>query len=275
MKLLYFSHQDKITLGVATPKGVVALENFSDNNVTKTDLASIKQYVDTYQGAYLEEKNLKILTSSPRPSKIICIGLNYTKHAIESGMAIPTIPVVFTKYSNTLIDFGQDVSLGKVGKEFDYEVEMGVVIGEKCKNVSKEKALDYVLGYSVSNDMSCRDLQFRSSQWLMGKSLDTFLPLGKYTVTADEVGDPQKLRLTCTLNGEMRQDSNTEDMIFSVAEIIEDLSHHMTLEPGDLILTGTPAGVIFGLPEKNWLKPNDVVTVEIEKIGATTNKMVK
>ncbi|TAH24120.1 MAG: FAA hydrolase family protein [Cytophagales bacterium] len=275
MKLLYFSNQEKITLGLSTEKGVIQLDQFSSANLTNTDLKEIQKIASNYSGVYLDESSLTILSSSPRPSKIICIGLNYKKHAIESGMAIPTIPVVFTKYSNTLIDFGQDVSLGKVGKEFDYEVEMGIVIGEKCKNVKKENAYDYILGYSVANDMSCRDLQFRSSQWLMGKSLDTFLPLGKYVVTHDEVGDPQKLQLKCEVNGEERQNSNTEDMIFTIAEIIEDLSHHMTLEPGDLILTGTPAGVIFGLPVKNWLKPSDIVTVEIEKLGSTTNKMVE
>ena len=189
-------------------------------------------------------------------------------------MTIPEVPVVFTKYSNTLISYAQDVSLGKVGQQFDYEVELGVVIGKTCKNVSKEDALYYVLGYCVANDLSCRDLQFRTSQWLMGKSLDGFLPLSKYVVTADELTDPQQLQLSCTLNGELRQNSNTADMIFSVAEIIVDLANHITLLPGDLILTGTPAGVIMGLPEKNWLKPGDVVKVEIEKLGFTENKMI-
>lgn len=274
MKLLYFLEDNKITLGISTAKGVIKMEAYSNANLTNSDIKEIQQKVSQYNGEYLTEETLTIASSSPRPSKIICIGLNYKKHAVESGMAVPTIPVVFTKYSNTLINYEDNVSLGAVGEQFDYEVELGVVIGEKCKNVSREKALDYVLGYVVANDMSCRDLQFRTSQWLMGKSLDTFLPLGKYTVTKDEVGDPQNLQLTCHLNGEQRQNSNTEDMIFSVAEIIEDLSRHMTLEPGDLILTGTPAGVILGLPEKNWLKPGDVVTVEIEKLGKTTNTMV-
>lgn len=273
MKLLYYADNNQITLGVATSNGVIKLEKYSNSNLTTSDVAEIEHFVQSYTGPFLSENSLTILSSSPRPSKIICIGLNYRQHALESKMGVPTIPVVFTKYSNTLIDFQQPVSLGKVGEQFDYEVELGVVIGKKCKHVNKENALDYVLGYTVANDMSCRDLQFRSSQWLMGKSLDTFLPLGKYTVTKEEVGDPQTLQLTCTLNGELRQNSNTADMIFSIAEIIEDLSLHMTLEPGDLILTGTPAGVILGLPEKNWLKPGDVVTVAIEKLGSTTNTM--
>jgi len=217
---------------------------------------------------------LTIAPCTPAPSKIICIGLNYRKHAAESSMAVPAVPVVFTKYNNTLVDYGNDVPLGKVGEQFDYEVELGVVIGKKCKDVPKATALDYVLGYCVTNDMSCRDIQFRTSQWLMGKSLDYFLPLGKYIVTSDEIPDVQQLELSCMLNGEQRQHSSTSDMIFTVAEIIEDLSKHMTLEPGDLILTGTPEGVIFGMAEKNWLKPGDIVTVEIEKLGSTTNKMI-
>jgi 2-keto-4-pentenoate hydratase/2-oxohepta-3-ene-1,7-dioic acid hydratase in catechol pathway len=189
-------------------------------------------------------------------------------------MAIPAIPVVFTKYNNTLLDHGCDVPLGSVGYQFDYEVELGVVIGQRCKKVKAANALDYVLGYCVANDLSCRDLQFRTSQWLMGKSLDHFLPLGKYLVTKDEIRDPQQLRLRCSLNGEIRQDSHTSDMIFTVAEIIEDLSNHMTLEPGDLILTGTPQGVIMGMKEKNWLTEGDEVVVEIEGLGSSRNKMI-
>jgi 2-keto-4-pentenoate hydratase/2-oxohepta-3-ene-1,7-dioic acid hydratase in catechol pathway len=193
---------------------------------------------------------------------------------LPQGMAVPEVPVAFTKYNNTLTDYGNDILLGKEGEQFDYEVELGVVIGKRCKNVFKEDALNYVMGYCVANDLSCRDLQFKTSQWLIGKSLDNFFPLWKYIVTVDEIGDPQNLQLTCTLNGELRQNSNTADMIFSVAEIIAFLSKYMTLEPGDLILTGTPEGVIMGMPEKKWLKPGDIVKVEIEKIGYTENKMV-
>ena len=252
MKLIHYWDNGRLCRGTLTEEGVI-----------------------DEKGALRKEEDLQIGPCVGIPSKIICIGLNYRQHAIESGMAIPSIPVVFTKYNNTLVDFGGDVPLGKVGTQFDYEVELGVVMGRKCRNVAASEALDYVLGYCVANDLSCRDLQFRTSQWLMGKSLDHFLPLGKYLVTADEVKDPQHLQLICRLNGEVRQDSNTSDMIFSVAEIIEDLSKHMTLEPGDLILTGTPQGVIMGLAEKNWLKPGDVVEVEIERLGVTRNKMIQ
>lgn len=274
MKLLYFSQNDKTVLGVSTADGVIPLPEYGDKPITISVLEEIKKSVSNYNLKKLDEKALTIQSAIPNPSKIICIGLNYKQHAVESGMAIPPIPVVFTKYSNTLIPYGTPIFLGSVGEQFDYEVELAVVIGEKCKNVNNENALNYVLGYCTANDMSCRDLQFRTSQWLMGKSLDTFLPLGKYVVTADEVGNPQNLQVKCWLNGEERQNSNTEDMIFTIAEIIEDLSKHMTLMPGDVILTGTPAGVIFGMPVKNWVKPGDVIKVEIEKLGATENIVV-
>ncbi|ANE51080.1 fumarylacetoacetate hydrolase family protein [Flavisolibacter tropicus] len=285
MKILYFRKDNQLYPGIATEEGVLDIDKYlaeqnttwrPQNPMTLDDVAELETLAANglndpqYR---LPEEGLTIAPCVPRPPKIICIGLNYRQHAIESGMAIPTVPVAFTKYSNTLTDFQSDVPLGSVGVEFDYEVELAVVIGKKGKHVQKEEALDYVLGYCVANDLSCRDLQFMSSQWLMGKSLDAFLPLGKYLVTADEVGDPQTLQLTCTLNGEQRQNSNTADMVFTVAEIIEFLSKHMTLEPGDLILTGTPQGVIMGHKEKVWLKPGDVVNVAIDKLGYTENKM--
>ena len=285
MKILYFRQNDKLIPGIQTEKGIFAInslpffsgrKSFTDAPLTNEDLEDFRNALKEVPADSLMpilDTDIEIGPCVPRPPKIICIGLNYQKHAEESGMAIPTVPVVFTKYSNTLIDFEKDVVLGPEGEQFDYEVELCVVIGKKCKNVSKEDALNYVMGYCVANDLSCRDLQFKTSQWLLGKSLDHFLPLGKYLVTADEVGDPQNLQLTCSLNGEQRQNSNTADMIFSVAEIIEFLSRHMTLEPGDLISTGTPSGVIMGLPEKIWLKPGDIVKVEIEKLGYTENKM--
>ncbi len=285
MKILYFRKDGKLRPAIVTGQGLIDIHKYSQNAVREYDeypleiadleeLKKIEAEISVNPGLLISEESVIIGPCVPRPPKIICIGLNYCKHALETNMPIPAIPVAFTKYTNTLTDFGTEIILGTEGKEFDYEVELGVVIGKKCKKVSKQDALDYVLGYCVANDLSCRDLQFQTSQWLMGKSLDQFLPLGKYLVTADEVGDPQNLNLRCSLNGETRQNSNTADMIFSVAEIIEFLSRFMTLEPGDLILTGTPQGVIMGLPEKNWLKPGDKVIVEIEKLGYTENTMI-
>lgn len=286
MKLLYFKEKDELRLGISTENGVFDVDKYQAavNGVlysnVKLTTAHLQQLQQVLTGAgdkpeyFTPEEQLAIASCTPTPSKIICIGLNYKKHALESGMAVPTIPVVFTKYNNTLVDFGGDVELGAVGTQFDYEVELGVVIGKRAKNVSKADALDYVLGYCVSNDLSCRDLQFRSSQWLMGKTLDHFLPLGKYVVTHDEIPNPQNLSLSSKVNGELRQQSNTADMIFAVAEIIEDLSKHFTLEPGDLILTGTPEGVAMGIKGTPWLKPGDVVEVSIENIGSTINRMI-
>lgn len=285
MKLLYFRTNGSLRLGIQTENSILDVDRYqqdqggsmySDTPLTADDVRVLQDILNKagndprYQ---VQEGGLVFGPCIPKPSKIICIGLNYRKHAIESGMAIPTIPVVFTKYANTLVDYGCDVALGPVGKEFDYEVELGFVIGKRAKNVSKANALDYVLGYCVANDLSCRDLQFRTSQWLMGKSLDHFLPLGKHLVTRDEVADPQSLSLLTIVNGEIRQQSNTSDMIFSVAEIIEDLTRHFTLEPGDLIVTGTPEGVAMGMTDKPWLKPGDIVEVAIERLGHTINRM--
>lgn len=287
MKLLWFIKNGVPALALQTDNGILdadaccaklQIPAIGKRNITNDDLPVLQQILQQeaqLTDALLNEHEIQITSCVPDPQKIICIGLNYKKHAAESGMQVPPVPVVFNKFNNTLINFGAKVHLGNVGEQFDYEVELCVVMGKACKEVGTKDALNYVLGYCVANDMSCRDLQFRSSQWLMGKSLDTFLPLGKCVVTADEIPDPQNLQLTCTMNGELRQNSNTADMIFSIAEIIEDLSKHFTLMPGDLILTGTPEGVILGMKEKNWLRPGDVVKVSIEKLGYTENLMVR
>jgi len=284
MKLVQYRLEGNLLPGIVTEIGVVSVsgllkpmsKSLQCRSLTNEDASELRNLKDSdlEQSEAIPESSLKYGPCISGFSKIICIGLNYRKHAQETNMEIPKYPIVFNKFNNTLVDYENDVPLGLEGVQFDYEVELGVVIGEKCKNVSKESALSYVFGYCVANDLSCRDLQFKTSQWLLGKSLDHFLPLGKYLVTADEVGDPQNLELTCFLNGEIRQKSNTSDMIFTVAEIISFLSKHMTLEPGDLILTGTPSGVIMGLAHKEWLKPGDRVRVEIEKLGFSENTMV-
>jgi 2-keto-4-pentenoate hydratase/2-oxohepta-3-ene-1,7-dioic acid hydratase in catechol pathway len=284
MKLVQYRLGGNLLPGLVTEIGIVGLSGLLKSrknsllcqSLTNEDISEVRNLKDSdlKQTEAFPESSLEFGPCISGRSKIICIGLNYRKHAQETNMEIPKYPIVFNKFNNTLTDYESDVPLGSEGVQFDYEVELGVVIGESCKNVSKVNALNYVLGYCVANDLSCRDLQFKTSQWLLGKSLDHFLPLGKYLVTADEVGDPQNLDLTCILNGQIRQKSNTSDMIFTVAEIISFLSKHMTLEPGDLILTGTPSGVIMGLPDKVWLKPGDRLRVEIEKLGFSENMMV-
>lgn len=222
----------------------------------------------------LPEDQLQLLPVVSAPEKIICVGLNYRRHAQESGMAVPAAPVYFSKFPNSLVGHGADVVLPRGAKQIDYEVELAVIIGKRVKHLTPEEALGAVFGYTIGNDLSARDWQMRSSQWLYGKALDGFLPLGPWLVTADEVRDPQALGLRCLINGELRQDSSTADMIFSVAEIISDLSQAMTLQPGDVILTGTPEGVAMGMPSKPWLKPGDVVTCEIDGLGRLVNRMV-
>lgn len=286
MKLLYFKKEDGLHPGIHTPFGIFDIDAYqqsaggklyANRNLGLDDLEPLRSLLAQATGKqefFLPEHGPTLGTCTPYASKIICIGLNYRRHALESNMPIPTVPVVFTKYSNTLVDYGGDVELGPAGVQFDYEVELGVAIGKKTKQVAARDALSHVLGYCVANDLSCRDLQFRSSQWLMGKTADHFLPMGPYLVTADELPDPQTLHLETRVNGELRQRSSTADMIFSVAAIIEDLSQHFTLEPGDLILTGTPEGVAMGMKDQPWLRKGDLVEVTIEKLGGTRNKMV-
>ncbi len=205
----------------------------------------------------------------PAPGKIVCIGLNYRKHAVESGMAIPEEPIVFSKYGNTIAAPNEPVRIGGLEK-VDYEAELAFVMGEKAANVREGDALSTVLGYTNANDVSERALQMRSGQWLIGKTLDGFLPMGPSLVSAQEVGDPSNLRVRGWLNDELRQDSNTSDLIFSVQEIIAYVSRFMTLEPGDVVCTGTPEGVVLGMDPQTWVRPGDTYTVEIGDLGRLT-----
>src|SRR6185503_2121518 len=211
----------------------------------------------------------------PRPGKLICIGLNYKDHAAESKMAIPEKPVVFSKFSTSVIAPGEPVVLPPQSKQVDYEAELAVVIGRRAKNVSADRAYDYVLGYTALNDVSARDFQFADGQWQRGKSCDTFAPMGQTIVTADQITDPQKLSIKLTLNGQTMQDSNTDQMIFGVTRLIEFLSETITLEPGDVIATGTPAGVGFARNPPVFLKAGDDMQVLIEGMGGLGNPVVE
>jgi 2-keto-4-pentenoate hydratase/2-oxohepta-3-ene-1,7-dioic acid hydratase in catechol pathway len=182
--------------------------------------------------------------------------------------------VIFSKFNNSLAACGEDIPLATNAEQYDYEAELVAVIGKKVKFVPQENALEVVFGYCNGDDFSARDLQMRTAQWLLGKTPDKFMPIGPYLVTADEVGDPQTKPIRCWLNGEKRQDSNTSDMVFSVIELVSYISQYMTLEPGDLISTGTPQGVVLGMKEKNWVKPGDVIEVEVEGLGRLVNRAV-
>jgi 2-keto-4-pentenoate hydratase/2-oxohepta-3-ene-1,7-dioic acid hydratase in catechol pathway len=210
-----------------------------------------------------------------RPSKIVCVGLNYRDHAEEQGVELPAAPLLFAKWPNTLIGPGEPIVLPREAHEVDYEAELGVVMGARARHLSEADALDAVGGYLCMNDVSARDLQFADGQWTRGKSPDTFGPVGPRLVPREEVPDPQALTIRCLLNGETMQDSSTANMIFSVAEIIAYVSRVVTLEPGDLIATGTPAGVGVFRDPKVLLREGDEVTVEIEGLGALTNPVEK
>jgi len=225
---------------------------------------------------------VELLAPIPRPRKnIVCLGLNYKDHAEESMRAkglpveLPEYPVVFTKSPTSVTADGAPVPAhAGATHELDWEVELGVVIGTGGRAIPRARAFEHVFGYTVINDLSARDLQFRHKQWFLGKSLDGFCPMGPALVTADEIPDPQALKLACRVNGVTKQDSSTAQMIFDVATIVETLSRGMTLEPGDVIATGTPAGVGFARQPPEFLKPGDVVECEIENIGVLRNRIV-
>ncbi|MEX2606516.1 MAG: fumarylacetoacetate hydrolase family protein [Kiritimatiellia bacterium] len=225
-----------------------------------------------------EKADIVKLLAPVQPTGILCIGLNYRQHAAESGMKINDWPVLFTKGINTLQHPDQPIELPVHLKsdEVDYECELAVVIGKPCKNVSREHALDYVLGYTCANDVSARDWQIArgGGQWCRGKSFDTFSPMGPCLVTPDEIPNPNALQIRTLLNGEVVQDSNTEDMIFDIPALIEFLSGSSTLLPGTVILTGTPQGVGMAAKPPRWLKPGDEVVIEIENIGKLTNPVI-
>jgi 5-carboxymethyl-2-hydroxymuconate isomerase len=205
-----------------------------------------------------------------RPGKIICVGLNYSDHAEEQGVDLPTAPLLFAKWQNTLIGPGDPIVIPTIVTKCDYEAELGVVIGARVRGVSADGALEAVAGYVVVNDVSARDLQFADGQWTRGKSPDTFCPVGPL-VPRSEVPDPQALGIRAILNGEKMQDSTTANMVFGVAEIIEYITRTITLEPGDLIATGTPAGVGAFRDPSVWMKPGDEITIEIDGVGTLTN----
>ncbi|NWQ42247.1 fumarylacetoacetate hydrolase family protein [Bacillus sp. EB106-08-02-XG196] len=296
MKLVTIKKEGKYVLGVKTEKGLIDLEEALKKNPTnqvhtnimeviaggKEALTAIKDYIanlpiDSKPKYIKDEKEVEWGPCVTQPNKIICIGLNYRKHADETKSPYPEVPILFSKFNNALTGHECEIAVPKVTQRLDYEVELGVVIGEEAKYVSKENALDYVFGYCTANDLSARDLQKKTHQWLLGKTCDDFSPIGPYLVTADEITDPNNLQLKTYVNGEKRQDSNTSDMIFYVDEIVSYISQHMTLTPGDVILTGTPEGVIIGYPREKrvYLKPGDVVTVEVEKLGTLTNKLIE
>ncbi len=220
---------------------------------------------------------VKLLAPIPDPHKIICLGLNYRDHAAESGAAIPKEPILFSKYATALVGPAENIVLPPVSQEVDFEAELVIVVGKRGKNIPPGQAAGFVAGYTVGHDVSARDWQLKKDgkQWMVGKTFDTFAPLGPHLVTADEIKDPHNLAIRLRLNGQTMQDSNTNQMIFKVGDVLAYLSQVFTLEPGDLIFTGTPPGVGFARKPPVYLKGGDVVEVEIEGLGTLRNPVVQ
>ncbi|MHB1709582.1 MAG: fumarylacetoacetate hydrolase family protein [Thermoplasmataceae archaeon] len=241
-------------------------------------LSRLQSSLERRKGGYETIDEDKALFSSPLgyPEKILCIGLNYKNHAIETNKEVPENPTVFSKFNNSIAAHRQDILLPGSARQVDYEGELGIMIGRTARNVSVEASMKYVFGYFVGNDVSARDLQYRTTQWLIGKTPDGFFPAGPYLTTADDIADPQNLTIMTKLNGEVRQNSNTSNMIFKCDYLVSYLSQYMTLRPGDVISTGTPEGVILGMPpeKRRWIKNGDVVEVEIENLGTLRNRFV-
>ncbi len=279
--------REGMTLGVKTERGILDVAKaaalfrvkapLSIHEVIEgADCAPLAKLVDKAlhdprgRSVLVSEAKAKFGPAVPSPEKLLCVGLNYRQHAAETGMPIPPVPILFNKFNNALTGHGSKVRLPtKVDQQFDYEVELVIVIGRTARDVSEADALKYVFGYANGNDLSARGLQMRTSQFMLGKIPDGFAPLGPYVVSADQIPDPNNLKLQTWVNGELRQDLNTSDMIYNCRTIVSYCSRHLTLKPGDIIYTGTPQGVILGYPpdKRVWLKPGDRVKTVVEKLG--------
>jgi 2-keto-4-pentenoate hydratase/2-oxohepta-3-ene-1,7-dioic acid hydratase in catechol pathway len=282
MKLVTFTHGGKTRIGAVMAENVVDVSG-QGRNVPSDMLAFLEQGAPALEQAReacaagrerLALADVQLEAPIRRPPKILAVGLNYRDHIEETGRPMPQVPMIFNKQSTAVIGPGAAIWRPKDSVELDYEGELGVVIGKRCRRVPKDKAATVIAGYTIVNDVSVRDWQARSATTTMGKSWDTHCPLGPYIVTTDEVPDPHRLDLKTWVNGELRQNSNTKHLIFNCFDIVEHLSTAFTLEPGDVIATGTPSGVILGMDPKIWLKPGDVVRIAIDQLGVLENPVV-
>ena len=287
MKLVTFEHNGDIRVGVLGNGEVIDLraawsrrEGAPDSlaallGAGRAALAHAKVAAGAAApGARRSLQAVRMLPPIPRPPKLVCVGLNYRDHAEETKQPIPKVPIFFTKAPTSVIGPGAPIVIPLDTEQVDYEAEFAVVIGARCRRVTPDQARESIAGYTILNDVSARDWQFRTSQWFIGKTFDTFGPMGPAVVTADEVGDPHVLDISLRLNGEEMQRSNTRNLIFGVPDLIVELSRAMTLEPGDVIATGTPAGVGFARKPPVFLKPGDQVEISIARIGSLSNPVV-
>ena len=274
MRIARIAHDDQVVLarideGTALP---IAVEGAHPGADVVRDALLTEVDLNQASGAPFHLSDGRLLAPVRWPQKIIAIGLNYGDHARETGAEIPSAPISFVKTPNSLVGPDDAISWHEGSTtQVDYEAELAVVIGRRARRITSDEALAHVLGYTCCNDVSARDAQFADGQWVRGKSFDTFCPLGPWIVTADEIPDPQALGIRCRVNGATLQDSTTAEMIFGVAEIISYLSQYLTLEPGDVIATGTPVGVGFARTPPIFLGDGDVVEVEIDGIGTLSN----
>ncbi len=281
MKIARLSYDNSETYGFVQGDKVATKDEITFQTGVPIPL-SIKDFL--FDGWYDEIKNkikdltynenisnFKLLTPIPNPSKIICLAYNYTDHAEEQGLQAPEDPVIVLKPRTALTSTESDIECPDFVTKLDYEVELALIIGKTCKNISEEQAKEAIFGYMVFNDVSARDIQFKDKQFTRGKGFDTFAPCGPWITTADEIKDPQKLKLTTKINGEIRQNSSTDKMFIKILEIVSKISRAMTLEKGDIISTGTPAGVMLNNPNALFLKDGDKVEMEIENLGVLRN----
>ena len=283
MKLVTFDAGQGPRLGVLQGARIIDLADISNGQLPSNMLNFLQLGDDGLNAAWKfidsipadsghAAAEVKLLAPIPNPSKVVAIGLNYMDHCREQNIDPPTVPTIFTKFTTSVIGPGDTISWDPaLTNQVDYEAELAVVIGEIARNVEAEDALDYIAGYTICHDVSARDLQFGDGQWVRGKSLDTFCPLGPWLVTRDEIEDPHQLRIRCLVNGEPLQDSNTKELIFGIPALIEFCSRAFTLLPGDVITTGTPDGVGVFRDPKIFLKDGDEVTIAIEGLGELTN----
>jgi acylpyruvate hydrolase len=265
--------QTVVDLNRAQPRLPTDMNRFLEGGAAARALA--EEVLATVEAVdELDVASVRLTAPIPRPGKIICVGLNYKDHAVEANLDIPEYPTIFSKYANSVIGPGQPIIIPKVTQQVDYEGELAFVIGRRARYVAQEDGLAYVAGYLPLNDVSARDFQMRTSQWTIGKTFDTFAPMGPALVTADEIPDPHNLDIQVSIGNEVLQASNTRHLIFSIPQLVAYLSQVMTLEPGDVVSTGTPSGVGFARKPPRFLEPGDVVQVEIEGLGTLANPVV-
>lgn len=282
MKLITFSRAGEAAEpGVLFDDRVVSLRaaGFRDIAAVLAAGAEGRDAVEGYAGdapddALARLKEVTLLAPIPRPPKLICVGLNYRDHAAEAKAEIPSVPTIFNKFPNVVIGPGAPIVLPKNSQKPDYEAEFAFVIGKGGRHIAGGDWRDHVAGYTIINDVSARDFQMATTQWLMGKTFDTFAPMGPWIVTADEIDDPHNLSISLEINGEQLQNSNTRELIFRIPELVQFISGVVTLEPGDVVATGTPAGVGFARKPPRWLRADDVVTVRISGIGELSNPVI-